>query len=119
MLGKSSFIENICFICARNRDCGDMDNFRAKDVYAGTFNVILTPDVLLRYFFDNTTTNNNNNNTCDVSNDVTQLYIVHLWKLISLRSIRQIKNKYNNKNIMVQFNLLIKILFGNTNYIYV
>jgi hypothetical protein len=52
-------------------------------------------------------------------NDVTQLYIVHLWKLISLRSIRQIKNKYNNKNIMAQFNLLIKILFGNTNYIYV
>ena len=49
----------------------------------------------------------------NTSNDVTQLYIVHLWKLISLRSIRQIKTKYNNKNIMVQFNLLIKILFGN------
>ena len=77
---------------------------------------VLTPDVLRHYFFDTTTTNNNNNTnntTCDVSNDVTQLYIVHLWKLISLRSIRQIKTKYNNKNIMVQFNLLIKILFGN------
>ena len=82
-----------------------------------------SPDVLLRYFFDNTTNNNiknnNNNTTCDVSNDVTQLYIVHLWKLISLRSIRQINNKYNNEHIMVQFNLLIKILFRNTNYIYV
>lgn len=40
MLGKSDFIENICFMCARDRDCGDMDNFKAEDVFAGTFNVV-------------------------------------------------------------------------------
>ena len=40
LLGKSDFIDNICFMCARDRSSGDMDSFSAKDVFAGTFNVV-------------------------------------------------------------------------------
>lgn len=38
MLADSDFIEYLCFICARDRDCGE--DFDADDVFAGTFNVI-------------------------------------------------------------------------------
>jgi hypothetical protein len=39
LLAKSDFIDNICFICARRRSsCGDL--LEAKDVIAGTFNVV-------------------------------------------------------------------------------
>eukprot|EP00814_Leptocylindrus_danicus_P003692 CAMPEP_0116017100 /NCGR_PEP_ID=MMETSP0321-20121206/7856_1 /TAXON_ID=163516 /ORGANISM="Leptocylindrus danicus var. danicus, Strain B650" /LENGTH=491 /DNA_ID=CAMNT_0003487247 /DNA_START=204 /DNA_END=1679 /DNA_ORIENTATION=+ len=38
MLADSEFIDHLCFICARYRDCGE--EFDADDVFAGTFNVV-------------------------------------------------------------------------------
>lgn len=38
LLAKSSFVDNICFMCARRRTSGDA--LKACDVIAGTFNVI-------------------------------------------------------------------------------
>lgn len=38
LLGKSDFIENLCFMCARQRS--DEEEFRAEDVFAGTFNIV-------------------------------------------------------------------------------
>jgi uncharacterized protein len=37
LLAKSSFIDNLCFMCARRKN---ERNFRAKDVIAGTFNCV-------------------------------------------------------------------------------
>ena len=38
LLGKSDFIDNLCFMCARRSSVGE--EFRADDVFAGTFNII-------------------------------------------------------------------------------
>lgn len=38
LLAKSSFIDNLCFLCARRTSSGDL--FNAKDVIAGTFNCV-------------------------------------------------------------------------------
>jgi uncharacterized protein len=40
LLAKSSFVDNLCFICARRKDACSERNFRARDVIAGTFNCI-------------------------------------------------------------------------------
>lgn len=40
LLAKSSFIDNLCFMCARRRNGSSKNDFRAKDVIAGTFNCI-------------------------------------------------------------------------------
>jgi predicted N-acyltransferase len=39
MLSKSSFCNNLCFICARNASTCST-TFRAEDVFAGTFNIV-------------------------------------------------------------------------------
>lgn len=38
MLGNSSFVENLCFMCARKSNAGE--TIRAEDVFAGTFNIV-------------------------------------------------------------------------------
>jgi uncharacterized protein len=40
LLAKSSFIDNLCFMCARRRNASTVQGFLAKDVIAGTFNCI-------------------------------------------------------------------------------
>mmetsp|Transcript_7225 Transcript_7225/g.9408 ORF Transcript_7225/g.9408 Transcript_7225/m.9408 type:complete len:529 (+) Transcript_7225:66-1652(+) len=40
MLAKSDFVDNLCFMCARYNATQTDHEFRAEDVFAGTFNVI-------------------------------------------------------------------------------
>ncbi|KAG7356160.1 peptidogalycan biosysnthesis/recognition protein [Nitzschia inconspicua] len=40
LLAKSSFVDNLCFMCARRRSASSNQEFRSKDVVAGTFNCI-------------------------------------------------------------------------------
>lgn len=40
LLAKSSFVDNLCFMCARRRSVSSSKGFHAKDVIAGTFNCI-------------------------------------------------------------------------------
>lgn len=37
-LSQSDFIDHLCFLCARQKDTGD--EFKAADIFAGTFNIV-------------------------------------------------------------------------------